>query len=120
MEKTRIVISGLWVALMLTYLLGDVIRIFAGDIEPGKINGEHVSQWMWLGIALIMLVPIVMIILTLTINFPIIRWINIITIIVVIAFNIFGLPYKGIYDNFLIGASFVINLLTLFYAWQWN
>lgn len=27
---TRIILSGLWVALMLTYLLGDVLRIFAG------------------------------------------------------------------------------------------
>lgn len=105
---------------MLTYLLGDIIRIFAGDVEPGRINGEIVSRSMWLGIAIIMLVPIVMIVLTLIIDLPIIRWINIITIVVVIVFNIFGLPYKGIYDNFLIGVSFVINLLTLFFAWRWN
>ncbi len=26
---TRIVLSGIWVATMLTYLLGDVLRIFA-------------------------------------------------------------------------------------------
>ena len=33
MADTRIVLSGLWVALMVTYLLGDVLRIFAGDFE---------------------------------------------------------------------------------------
>ncbi len=39
MVDTRIVLSGLWIALMLTYLLGDVLRIFAGDFEPGKLAG---------------------------------------------------------------------------------
>jgi hypothetical protein len=26
----------MWVALMLTYLLGDVLRIFAGDFKPAR------------------------------------------------------------------------------------
>jgi hypothetical protein len=41
---TRIALSGLWVALMLTYLLGDVMRIFTGDFEPGKIGDWQASQ----------------------------------------------------------------------------
>jgi len=39
MVDTRIILSGLWVATMLTYLLGDVLRIFSGDSEAGKIAG---------------------------------------------------------------------------------
>ena len=39
MDETRVVLAGLWVALMLTYILGDVLRIFAGDVEPGKLMG---------------------------------------------------------------------------------
>lgn len=39
MEDTRIILSGIWVATMLTFLLGDVLRIFAGDFEPGKVAG---------------------------------------------------------------------------------
>ncbi len=35
MAETRIILSGLWVAVMLTYLWGDVLRIFAGDAKPG-------------------------------------------------------------------------------------
>ena len=31
MLDMRILLSGLWVAVMLTYLLGDVLRIFSGD-----------------------------------------------------------------------------------------
>jgi hypothetical protein len=120
MVDTRIIISGLWVATMLTYLLGDVLRIFAGHIEPGKLTGgAEATQAMWLFIAAIMLVPIIMLVLTLTLPHPAIRWVNIVVTILVVIFNIVGLPYKGAYDNFLIGVSFVWNGLTLWYAWKW-
>jgi len=120
MVDTRIVLSGLWVALMLTYLLGDVLRIFAGDFEPGKLaRGFQPTQATWLLIAVIMLIPIMMIVLTLTLKYPAIRWANIIVAILLVVFNLFGLPYKGAYDNFLIIVSFVINALTVWYAWNW-
>jgi len=51
MEDVRIILSGLWVALMLTNLLGDVLRIFAGDTIAGEIDGVKASQTVWLGIA---------------------------------------------------------------------
>ena len=35
MEWERIVLAGAWISLMLIYLLGDVIRIFAGHVEVG-------------------------------------------------------------------------------------
>jgi hypothetical protein len=50
-EDARIYLCALWVALMLTYLLGDVLRIFSGDFKAGEINGMQVTQAMWLGIA---------------------------------------------------------------------
>ncbi|HEY5671881.1 MAG TPA: DUF6326 family protein [Anaerolineales bacterium] len=119
MQDTRIILAGLWVALMLTYLWGDVLRIFAGDAEPGKIKGVEPTQALWLFIAALMLIPIVMIVLTLTMKYPAIRWVNIIVAIFFVVFNIFGLPYKGAYDNFLILVSFVFNGLTVWYAWRW-
>ena len=39
MLDTRIILSGLWLATMLTFLWGDVLTMFAGDMEPGKIGG---------------------------------------------------------------------------------
>jgi hypothetical protein len=36
MEDVQIKLSALWVALMLTYLLGDVLRIFSGDFKAGE------------------------------------------------------------------------------------
>jgi hypothetical protein len=119
MVDTRIILSGLWVALMLTYLLGDVLRIFAGDFKPGEILGTQPTQGMWLLIAIIMLIPIVMVVLTLTLPYPAIRWANIIVAIFFVVFNLFGLPYPGAYDNFLIIVSFVFNALTVWYAWKW-
>lgn len=120
MTDSRIVLSGIWAALMLTYLLGDVLRIFAGDFEPGKLaGGVQATPGMWLGIAVIMLIPIVMVVLTLILPYPTVRWINIIVAVILAIFNIFGLPYPGAYDNFLIGVSFVFNALTIWYAWRW-
>jgi hypothetical protein len=104
---------------MLTYLLGDVLRIFAGDVTLGEIEGVVPPQGAWLGIAALMLIPIVMAVLTLTLKYPAIRWANIIAAIFLVIFNIFGLPYPGAYDNFLIVVSFVFNALTVWYAWKW-
>jgi len=119
MTDVRIILSGLWVAVMLTYLLGDVLRLMAGDVTPGEIAGRKASQGMWLGIAVIMLIPIVMVVLSLTLPYPAIGWANIVVAVLVVAFNLVGLPYVGWYDNFLIVVSFVFNALTVWYAWTW-
>jgi Family of unknown function (DUF6326) len=119
MADVRIILSGLWVAVMLTYLLGDVIRVFAGDATPGELGGRPASQGMWLLVAVIMLVPIVMVVLSLTLPFPVIGWVNIVVAVLVVVFNLFGLPYPGMYDNFLIIVSFVFNALIVWFAWSW-
>ena len=119
MIETRVLLSGLWIATMLTYLLGDVIRIFAGDFEAGKLAGTEGSPAMFMLIAVIMLIPILMVVLTLIIPYPAIRWVTIVVAIIVIVFNLFGLPYEGMYDNFLIVVSFVFNVLAIWYAWNW-
>jgi hypothetical protein len=119
MEDVRIILSGLWVAVMLTYLLGDVLRLFAGDMVPGELQGRKASQRMWLAIAMIMLIPIVMVVLSLTVPYPAVGWLNIVVAVLVVGFNLMGLPYVGLYDNFLILVSFVFNAMTAWYAWTW-
>jgi hypothetical protein len=47
MEEVQIQLSALWVAVMLTYLLGDVMRIFSGDFVAGKIGGMQITQEMY-------------------------------------------------------------------------
>jgi hypothetical protein len=44
MVDTRIILSGLWVATMFTYLLGDVLRIFSGDFKSGEQLSGSGSQ----------------------------------------------------------------------------
>jgi hypothetical protein len=120
MLDTRIILSGLWVATMLTYLWGDVLRIMAGHVKPGEILGTVPTQGMWLFIAAIMLVPIVMLVLTLTLKYPAIRWANIIVAILLVVFNLLGFSgYPGSYDRFLLIVSFVFNAMTVWYAWRW-
>ncbi len=120
MQDVQIVLSGIWVALMLTYLLGDVLRIFSGDFKAGEIGGEEFTQMQWLGIAVLMVVPIVMIILTLTLGYPVNKWLNIIVALFFFVFNLMGLPtYPSHYDRFLIMVGLVFNLLTVGYAWMW-
>ena len=105
---------------MLTYLLGDVLRIFSGDFKAGEIGGMKVSQTMWLGIAVVMVIPIVMVFLSLTLHDPVNRWVNIIVAIVFFVFNLIGLPtYPSAYDKFLIVVGLVFNVLTAWYAWRW-
>ncbi|MBX3066479.1 MAG: hypothetical protein KF726_26095 [Anaerolineae bacterium] len=119
-ETVRIYLSGIWVALMLTYLLGDVLRIFSGDFKPGEISGARMTQPMTLGIAILMVIPIVMVFLSLTLPYPAIRWVNIVLAVFFFLFNLVGLPtYPGWYDKFLIVVGLVFNVLTVWYAWQW-
>lgn len=120
MEKARVVLSSLWVALMLTYLLGDVLRIFAGDFVPGEMDGKKAASWVWIVAAVVMLIPIVMVVLSLTVPYPAIRWVTIVAAVFLVLFNLVGLPYEGAYDNFLIGVSLVGNGVTIWYAWTWR
>ena len=121
MEDVRIKLSGLWVALMLTYLLGDVLRIFAGDFTAGEISGMEMSQWLMVGMAALMLIPIVMVFLSLTLKYPAIRWVSIVAAVFLFLFNLVGLPtYPSLYDQFLIVVGLVFNALTVWYAWKWG
>jgi hypothetical protein len=120
MIDIRIILSSLWVALMLTYLLGDVLRIFSGDFVAGQVGGMDVSPAMYLGLAVLLLIPIVMVVLSLTVKFPLIRWINIVAAILLFLFNLVGLPtYPSLYDKFLIAVGLVFNAVTVWYAWNW-
>lgn len=83
----------------------------AGDMQP--------PQAMWLGIAVVMLIPIVMVVLNLTLAYPAIRWASIVLAICLVAFNLLVLPYPGAYDSLLIIVGFVFNALTVWYAGRW-
>lgn len=120
MEATRIILSGLWVALMLTYLLGDVLRIFAGDFVAGEMGGVKATQAMWLAAASLMLIPIAMVVLSLVLPFPAVRWVTIAAAVLLFLFNAVSVnTYPGAYDKLLIVVGLVFNAVTIGYAWTW-
>jgi hypothetical protein len=120
MEDVRIKLSALWVSLMLTYLLGDVLRIFSGDFAAGEIGGMQGTQAIWFGAAILMLIPIVMVVLSITLKYPAVRWVSIIAAIILFGFNLIGLPtYPSAYDKFLLIVGLGFNVLTVWYAWKW-
>lgn len=74
----------------------------------------------WLGMVVLMVIPIIMVILSLTLSYPVNRWVKIILAIFFFGFNLFGLPtYPSAYDKFLIIVWRVFNALTVWFAWQW-
>jgi cytochrome bd-type quinol oxidase subunit 2 len=121
MVDERIILSALWIALMLTYLLGDVLRIFSGDSTAGKMGNVHFTRGMWLGIAILMVIPILMVFLTLVLPQSVSRWANIIVAAFFFLFNLVGLPtYPSLYDKFLLAVSLGFNGVTIWYAWSWS
>ena len=121
MHERQIILFGLWVALMLTYLLGDVLRIFSGHATPGTIQGVSITQAMGLGIAILMFIPIAMAIAALLVADPTSRWAHIVFAVGLALFNLVGLPgYEGWYDKFLLALSIGINALTVWQAWSWT
>lgn len=119
LDDVQIKLAALWIALMLVYLLGDVLRIFSGDF-PGKMDTQKFTQPMWLGIAVLMLIPILMILVALMVDYPVNRWLNIIAAGFFFLFNLVALPtYPSAYDRFLLVVGLGFNLLTIWYAWNW-
>ena len=120
MKDIKVTLSILWIAVMLTYLWGDVLRMFAGDVVLGEIDGAKFTQGIALGIAALMVTPILMVVLSLVLPYGINRWANIIVAVFWFLFNLVGLrSYSGHYDRFLLAVSMVFNVVTIWYAWKW-
>ena len=119
MSNTQIILAGTWVVATLIYLYGDVLRICSGDLAKSMAN-MNFNQFVWLGIAVLMLTPILMVFLTLVLPRPAGRWANLIVAGFFLLFNLVGLPtYPSLYDKFLLAVSLVFNGVTMVYAWNW-
>ena len=115
--ENEIILAFIWVALMLVFLLGDVLRIFAGVFTPGEIDGEKFTQGMWFTMSIMMLTPIIMIILTVILESPVNNWVNIIVALFWIVLNLGSIKGYKAPDQFLLIVSMGLNILTIVYAW---
>ena len=115
-QDIQVIYSVLWIALMLIYLLGDVVRIFAGDFEAGEMEGSKVSSKMYLLAAGMMVIPIIMVVLNIFFISGVMKWTNIVVSGFFLLFNIAGLKGYKIYDQFLLVISFVVNIIIIYIA----
>jgi hypothetical protein len=74
---------------------------------------------MWFLAAVMMLIPIIMVVLSLTLSYPAVRWVTIVAVALIGAFNLLGMPYPSAFYNFLMVVGFLLNGLTVWYAWTW-
>jgi len=95
------------------------MRIFAGDFKSGEIGGKPMSQKVYFGMTIIMVIPIIMVVLSLILDYPMNSWVNIIVAIFFFGFNLIGMKGYKSYDIFLLIVSFVFNGLTVWYAFTW-
>jgi hypothetical protein len=124
MVDVRVILSALWVAVEFLYQQGDALRIYSGDFNPGELDlgGVMSAEMLWMISAITMTIPVIMIILSLVLNYRANRWANIIVASLFFLYNLMGLlgnSYPSAYDAFLIIISFVANGLTVWYAWKW-
>jgi uncharacterized membrane protein len=120
MDK-KIMLSATWAVVTLIYLYGDVLRIYYGGDKAKILAGMNLNQFVWLGIAVLMLTPILMVFLTLVLPQPASRWANIIVAAFFFLFNLVGLPtYPPLFDKFLLAVSIGFNVVTIWHAWNWS
>ena len=125
MEAVTIKISALWVAVMLSSLMGDVLHFFEpGIIEQiiaGEVDGTQTTDKSLLLSAIFMAIPIVMVFLSLTLNYNANRWTNIILSIFFFVFTLIWLLVKPppAYKIFLGSVGLVSNALIVWYACKW-
>ena len=71
----------LWVALMFLYIYNDIFSIYqpghVADLLDGHLEGVHFTQEMLIGAVLLMAVPSIMVLLSVTLKASIVRWLNI-------------------------------------------
>ncbi|UCG00809.1 MAG: hypothetical protein JSW11_14460 [Candidatus Heimdallarchaeota archaeon] len=119
MDDVKIILSFLWVAVVLCYLYGDVFSILAGDFKLGEIDGKPLTETMVLVMAVIMIIPIIMIVLTLLVDDPVSRGVNIIVAVIYFGFNLFSIRGYPLYEKFTLLVSMGFNLVIVYIAWSW-
>jgi len=113
-------LAGIWVVVTLIYLYGDMFRVMSGD-HAEQMKAMQFTSPMWLGIAVLMLIPILMVFFSLTLDQPVNRWANIIVAVGFFLLNLFSIStYPSAYDKFLLVVSMVFNVVTVWYAWDWT
>jgi hypothetical protein len=114
MTDVKIVLAALWAAHFLLWTFGDMASLLQEITAPVENN-----------LLLFVAVPLaitqaLMIFLTLVGKAKLMRWVNIITAIVFLLFNVGFLVEAHVGWEYLLGAGYLLfNGLIVWYAWKW-
>jgi hypothetical protein len=120
MEPHRVQLAVCWVALMLIYLLGDVLRLYEKGQAAAFIDGKPMTQTHLMMAALLMLIPVLLTLGMVFLPRGFARWAGIIGSLLLFIVNIFGVAgYSGLFDRVLIVISLALNAFTAVWTWLW-
>jgi hypothetical protein len=124
--NVKIILAALWVAVMFIYVYADIKTLFQPEIPEqiisGIIGGMTISQGFLFAAAILMSIPPIMILLSLTLKPDINRWVNIIVsfihivLIIITRFVPAKIWYYYIYYQFI---EAVFHSLIIWFAWRW-
>ena len=123
--NVKIKLSALWVALMFFYLYRDVLGFYApGHLEAliaGEVAGKPITLAFYLGTAIVMAIPSVMVFLSLALKPKANRWANIIVGIFFTVLTPISLLLPGVwaYLYFYGSVEVVLTALIVWTAWKW-
>lgn len=123
MEDVKIKISVLWVARMLTGIQGDVLRFYEAGMLENIINGTTVipmTNELLAAMGAMMMLPILMVFLSVQLDYKLNRWLNIIVALFFIVFDGMGfIVPRPLYEN-VFGIGYVLFCaLIVWFAWKW-
>jgi Family of unknown function (DUF6326) len=120
MEITRLKIAALWIVVMFSIVMADII----GFIHPGTLQkiidgdfGFPISSGLLLVFSVFTAVPIVMIFLSLVLPLKTNRWVNTLAVILTTLFVVGG--GSATYSYFFFAALEIMSMVAvLWYAWR--
>ena len=123
MEDVKIKLSALWIARMLTGIQGDVLRFYEAGMLENIINGTTVipmTNELLAAMGAMMMLPILMVFLSVQLDYKLNRWLNIIVALFFIVFDGMGfIVPRPLYEN-VFGIGYVLFCaLIVWFAWKW-
>lgn len=122
MVSIRARLAFAWVATTLAFIYGDILRMVAGDMPLGEIDGAKATPLMMFGISVLMSLTIIMVVLTLVLNRRLAQWLNIIVAVFWSLFNLadFASYLTRPYDLYLILVSVFFTFVIIWWSFRWR
>jgi hypothetical protein len=125
--NVKVKLALLWVALMFFYIYNDIFSLFqpghVADLVEGQLEGVQFTQTLLIGAAVLMAFPSIMILLSLTLQARVNRWVNIVVGILHI-FVLLGTQFVGEGETWMYWRLYefmqvLFLVLIIWTAWKW-